>query len=121
MLDFERNMSETSRRLNHQVMFEDGDNEVSDLASTMASVSASDWVDNIDVNVHTSFSVPPSAEQHSSPSSDVAFCKAINFRGKSPSLVHLSEVSTSLLNLSQCSTLTSLHSLNVKKLNQYLN
>ena len=48
----------------------------------MASVSASDWEANIDANVSTAFSVPPSVEQYSSPSSDVAFCKAINLRGE---------------------------------------
>ena len=36
------NLSENSRRLNHQVAFEEEDNEITDLASTMASVSASD-------------------------------------------------------------------------------
>ena len=41
MLDFERNLSEPSRRLNHQVVFEDEDNEITDLASTMSLVSAS--------------------------------------------------------------------------------
>ena len=60
-------------------MFED---EEYDWASTMASVSASDWESNIDANVSTAFSVPPSVEQCSNPSSDVVFCKAINLRGK---------------------------------------
>ena len=79
MLDFEGNLSEPSRRLNHQVVFEDEDD---DWASTMASVSASDWEANIDANVSTAFSVSPSVEQYSNPSSDVAFCKAINLRGE---------------------------------------
>ena len=82
MLDFEGNLSEPSRRLNYQVVFEDEDDELTDLASTMASVSASDWEANIDANVSTAFSVPPSVEQCSNPSSDVAFCKAINLRGE---------------------------------------
>ena len=78
MLDFEGNLSEPYRRLNHQVVFED---EEYDWASTMASVSASDGEANIDANVSTAFSVSPSVEHHSSPSYDVDFCKAINLRG----------------------------------------
>ena len=80
MFDFEGNMSGSSRRLNHQVMFEDEDDEMTDLASTMASVSANDWESNIDSNVSTAFSVPLSIEQRLSPSSNVAFFKDINLR-----------------------------------------
>ena len=53
-----------------------------DWASTMALVSASDWEANIDTNVFTEFSVPPSVDQCLNPSSDFAFCKAINLRGE---------------------------------------
>jgi len=58
-----------------------GDEEC-DWASTMASVSSSDWEANIDDNVSTAFFVPPAVEQYSSPGSDVAYCKAINLRGE---------------------------------------
>ncbi len=79
MLDFEGNILEPSRRLNHQVVFED---EECEWASNMALVSARDWEAKIDANVSTAFSVPPSVDQYSNPSSDVAFCKAINLRGE---------------------------------------
>ena len=55
---------------------------MTDLAPTMASVSESDWEASIDNNVSTAFAVQSSVEHHSSPSSDVAFCKAINLRGE---------------------------------------
>ena len=71
-------------------MFEEEDNGLINLASTMASVSESGWEDNIDANVHAAFSVPPSVEQHSSPSSDVSFCKSMNLRGD------LSKISASI-------------------------
>ena len=75
MFYFEGNMSEPSRRLNHQVLFEEEDNELTGLASTMASVSENDCESNIDANISTVFAVPPSVEKHLSPSSDVDFCK----------------------------------------------
>ena len=55
-------MSEPSRRSKHQDVFEDEDAEISYVASAMASVSASDWESNIDPNVSTVFSIPPSIE-----------------------------------------------------------
>ena len=42
MLDFEGNMYDPSRRSKYQVVFEDEDCDMNDLASTMASVTASD-------------------------------------------------------------------------------
>ena len=60
MIEFECNLSEPSRRLNHQVVFEEEDDDLIELASTMASVPGSDWEANIDANVSTSFSVSPS-------------------------------------------------------------
>ena len=42
ILGFEGNMSDPFRRSMHQVVFENEDDEIIDLASTMASVSASD-------------------------------------------------------------------------------
>ena len=120
MLDFESEMPEPSRRSKHQVVFEDKDDEMIDLDSAMVSVSAIDWEANIDASVPTSFSVTPSVEQHSSPSSNVAFCKDKILRAEISSLARLSEISTSLLNLHQCSTLTSLHFLSRKKLSPHL-
>ena len=81
MLDFEGKTSEPSRTSSYQVVLKDGDDEMIDLASGMASVSASDWEANIDNDVSTAFSVPPSVEQHSRPGSNVAFYKAMNMRG----------------------------------------
>jgi len=121
MLDFEGNMSEPSQRLKYQVVFEEKDYEMTDLAYDMASVSASDWEANIDANVAKAFAVSPSVDQHSSPSCDVAFCKATNLRGdisKRSASIGSCNVSS---NLDQCSTLTILHSLNGKKLNKHLN
>ena len=48
-------------------MFENEDNEMSDLSSTMASVTESYCEFNIDSNMSTVFSVTPSFEQHSRP------------------------------------------------------
>ena len=53
---------------------------MTDLASTMVSVTAIDWEDNIDYNVSVAFFVPLSVEKHSRPSSNVAFCNAANTR-----------------------------------------
>ena len=82
MLDFEGNMSEPSRRTSHRVVFEDEDTDMADLASTMASISTNDWEANVDSNLSSAFVVPTSDEQYNNPSSDVAFCKAINLRGE---------------------------------------
>ena len=60
---------------------EDEDNEINDLVSIMASVSAVDCEANIDDKVSMSFYVPPSVELCLSPSSNVAFCNALNMRG----------------------------------------
>ena len=54
---------------------------MTDLASTIALVSASDLETNIGNNVSTAFAVVPSVEYHSSPSIDVTFFGAINLRG----------------------------------------
>ena len=81
MIVFEGNLCKPSWRSKHQVVFEDEDDEMTDLASTMSSVFASVWEANIDTNVSTSFAVSLSVEQCSSSSSDVAFCKAMNVRG----------------------------------------
>ena len=62
ILDFEGSISEPSLRLKHQVVFEEEDNKMTDFVTTMASVSASDRESNIDANVSTEFSVPPSVE-----------------------------------------------------------
>ena len=44
MLDFEGNVSETSRRSNDRVVFEnDNENAMHELASIVALVTASDW------------------------------------------------------------------------------
>ena len=64
MIEFEGSMSEPSRRSTHQVVFEDEDDEMNDLDSNIDSVYASDWEANIDANVSTAFSVPPSVEQY---------------------------------------------------------
>ena len=58
MLDFEGNISEPSRRSKYQIVFEDEDDEMIDLASDMVSVSESDWEANIDANVSTECPVP---------------------------------------------------------------
>ena len=73
MLDFEGNMSKSSWRFKNQVVFEDEDNDMTALDSTMASVSASYQESNIDTNVSAELDVSPSVEQHSIPSSNVAF------------------------------------------------
>ena len=82
MLDFEGNMSEPSRRTSHKVVFEDEDTDLADLASAIASISTKDWEANVDSNISSAFGVPTSDEQYNNPSSDVAFCKAINLRGE---------------------------------------
>ena len=83
MLGFEGNISEPSRRSNNRVVLEnENDDVMSELASTMASVTTSDWKDNIDSNASTAFAMPPSSDHYLNPSSDVDFCKAINLRGE---------------------------------------
>ena len=62
MLDFEVNVPEPSRRSKHQVVFEEEDNEMIDLAFAIASVSASYWEANIDDNESIEFAVPPSVD-----------------------------------------------------------
>ena len=51
MIVFEGNLCKPSWRSKHQVVFEDEDDEMTDLASTMSSVFASVWEANIDTNV----------------------------------------------------------------------
>ena len=63
MLGFEGNISELSRMSNDRVVFENENNDVmSELAFTIASVTATDWEDNIDSKVSTSLAVSPSDE-----------------------------------------------------------
>ena len=99
MIDFEGRMSKPSWRSKHQVVFEEEDDDVCDLAHCIASVSTNDREANIDTNVPVAFTMLLSIEKHSSPSSDVSVYKAMNLRGKYLSLVRLLEVATSLLNL----------------------
>ena len=54
-------------------MFEDKDDEMTYLASTMTSVTVIYWEDNIDANVSAVFSVPLHIEKNSSPSSNLDF------------------------------------------------
>ena len=58
-------------------MFQDEDDDVTDLVSAISSVSTSDWEYRIDTNVHAEFSLPLSVDQCSSPSSDVSICNAM--------------------------------------------
>ena len=62
MLYFEGNMSEPSRRSKHQVVFEEEDDEITGLASTMASVSANDCEYSNDTNLSAAFYVSPYIE-----------------------------------------------------------
>lgn len=82
MLDFEGNMSEPSRRSKLQAVFDDDNDEMSDLACAMATVVTTDFETNIDANISTAFVIPHSDEQYLNTSSDVTFCKAINMRGE---------------------------------------
>ena len=81
-------------------MFEDDDNGMNDLASTMVSFSKSNWEANINANFSAALAAPPSVDQHLSPSSDVACCHAMSLRGENASLVRPLEVAKSRLNLS---------------------
>ena len=81
MIDLEGSMYKPSRRSKHQALFEDEHDEMTDLASTMASVTEIDWESNVDSNVSAESTAPPYDKQCSSPSSNVAFFKAINARG----------------------------------------
>ena len=82
MIHFEGNMSEPSLRSNDLVVFENENEDVmSELFSTMALVTTSDWEHNIDTNFSTVFAVPPYCDQYLNPSSYIVFCKAINLRG----------------------------------------
>ena len=62
MLEFEGNASENSRIPKNLVVFENEDNEMTELDSNMASVTENDWEANIDTNMSASFYVPPSVE-----------------------------------------------------------
>ena len=62
----------------HRAVFEDEDYNMTDFASSMASVSTNYWKANIDVNIYAAFTVTLSVEHHSSISSNVAFCNSIN-------------------------------------------
>ena len=63
-------------------MFEnDHDDRMTDLASTIASVTVNEWENKIDINVSASFSMPPSIEQCLNPSSDVAFLQRYEHEG----------------------------------------
>ena len=64
----------------HQVVFEDEDDDMTDLAYDMDSDTASDWEHKIYTNVSAAFTVSPYDEQFSSLSSDVAFYNATNTR-----------------------------------------
>ena len=90
MLDFEGNMSEPSRRTSHQVVFEDDDDDMVDLACAMANITTTDWETNVNSNISSAFAVSLPSKQYTSPSSDVAFCKSINLRGE------ISKVSASI-------------------------
>ena len=66
MLEFEENISEPSRASNYRVVFENDDENkgtLSELSSTMLSVTASGWKENIDFNVCAAFSVLLSSDQ----------------------------------------------------------
>ena len=80
----------------------ENDYVMSELASSMASVTEIDWEDNIDFNVPASFSVALSAKDHLNPRSNVAFCNAMSMRG------HVSKLSVCIgscnvfINFNQC-------------------
>ena len=80
MLHFEGNIYEPSWRSEHQIVFEQEDNDVTDLNYSMLSVSICDWEANINTNVSSAFSVTLYIKKYSSPISDVAFCKAMHMR-----------------------------------------
>ena len=74
MLDFEVEISEPHRRSNDLVAFENENEDVmSELASTMVSVTIDDCEEKIDYNVSASFTMPQSSDQNSNPSYDVTF------------------------------------------------
>ena len=80
MLDFEGNMSEPSSRLMDQVVFEEEDDYMTNLASTMALVIASVWEASIKANGSTVFSTQLSVDKYSSLCSDFVFFNAMNLR-----------------------------------------
>ena len=86
MLDLQGSVPETSRRSTHQVVFEDEDNGMTELTSAMVSVISSDCEAIIDSNVFAVLNARPCVEQHSSPSSYVAFCNDVRMRGEAPKL-----------------------------------
>ena len=55
---------------------------MSELATSVASVSTTYWKESIDHDVHEAFDVPQSTDQYLNPSIDAEFCKAINLRGE---------------------------------------
>ena len=62
-------------------MFEDEEDHMNDLAYPMSSVNASDWGSNIDASVSVAFTVIPSFEYQSIPSSYVSCCNDMSIRG----------------------------------------
>ena len=61
-------------------MFEEENDETTDLDYSIPSVTVSDWEQSSDTNVSASYSMPPCAQQYLSSSSYVAFCNALNTR-----------------------------------------
>ena len=86
MSDFEGNISEPSRRSNHQVVFEEECDNVTELASAMASFSTSDWEAKINCKFSAAFNMPPIIEQNSIPRYDISFCNTKNLRGEMSNL-----------------------------------
>ena len=63
-------------------MFENENDDINNLESTMASFAAIDWEGNIDTNVSMTFSMSLSIENNSRHSSNVSFCNAMGVRGE---------------------------------------
>ena len=84
MLYFQGNISEPSRRLKDRVVFKNENNNedvMSELASTMASVTTHYWNENIDPNVSAVLYALPSSDQNLNFSSYITCCKSTNLRG----------------------------------------
>ena len=80
MFDFVGNVSEPSRRSNDRVVFEnENEDEMSELDSTMASVTENYWEEKNDSKVPVAFTLSPSSDQYLNPSFDVSFCKSYPF------------------------------------------
>ena len=62
-------------------VFEEEDDGMTEMASAMTAVTASDWEENINANVSTEFDVTPCVDQHSRPSSDVTFYNSVIMKG----------------------------------------